>query len=306
MSPLFSIIIPTRNRSELLKEAINSVLGQLYDDWELIVVDDGSTDNTRSVVFSFQDARIIYFYQNWSERSTARNLGISKSTGEYTLFLDDDDYLLSNHLSVFKDALDSSKSLFIYRTGYFKEDHMTRTRTKTTNYSPKKHSHPVKYAAFNFCSSCTLCIPREYLSYDQFPVEFPYWQDTHLILRLFAKYPLKQLDTYTYVYRIHPEMGSQNDTSGKSLVKKAKLNTAAIKDLFEHHKELLQNHLPSNTCDFLTSEKWLQYSIRALSINDVENAHYFKSKVTNLYFRLLPYYFTFVYKRLSLHLKHSS
>ena len=75
MQPVFSIILPTYNRAQLLPTAINSVIGQEYSNWELIVIDDGSTDNTQMVVKKIDDNRIKYYYQENQERSIARNNG---------------------------------------------------------------------------------------------------------------------------------------------------------------------------------------------------------------------------------------
>jgi GT2 family glycosyltransferase len=87
--PKVSVIIPTYNRSELVREAIASVLAQSFSDFELIVVDDGSEDGTAEVVRAFPDVR--YVYQLNCGVSAARNHGVSLSTGELIAFLDSDD-----------------------------------------------------------------------------------------------------------------------------------------------------------------------------------------------------------------------
>ena len=89
-----SVIIPTRNRAHMLSEAIDSVLSQTYGDFELVVVDDGSTDGTAEVVAAYQDSRIAYYRQVNRERGAARNRGVALSHGEYLTFLDDDDWFL--------------------------------------------------------------------------------------------------------------------------------------------------------------------------------------------------------------------
>ena len=91
MPPYFSIILPTFNRAHTLKRTIESVLDQTYPNWELIIIDDGSTDNTKAVCQQFDDKRITYVYQTNSERSAARNNGITLTTGKYIGFLDSDD-----------------------------------------------------------------------------------------------------------------------------------------------------------------------------------------------------------------------
>lgn len=96
--PYFSIILPTYNRAHLLSKAIESVLAQTFTDWELLIVDDGSTDNTKELVMAYSDERIRYIYQENQERSAARNNGINHAFGTYICFLDSDDYYLDKKL----------------------------------------------------------------------------------------------------------------------------------------------------------------------------------------------------------------
>ncbi len=99
-NPFFSIVIPTYNRAHLISKAIESVIAQTYSDWELIIVDDGSTDNTKELVDNYcnKDNRIRYIYQENAERSVARNNGIDHAKGEFICFLDSDDYYALNRL----------------------------------------------------------------------------------------------------------------------------------------------------------------------------------------------------------------
>ncbi len=89
--PQISIILPTFNRAELLPRAIESVLSQSFYDWELIIWDDGSTDNTKSVVESYEDSRISYYYAKNQGVAYARNRAIEQAHGTYLAFLDSDD-----------------------------------------------------------------------------------------------------------------------------------------------------------------------------------------------------------------------
>ncbi|TLM93265.1 glycosyltransferase family 2 protein [Hymenobacter jeollabukensis] len=95
----FSIVIPTYNRAGFIKATLQSVLAQQFTDWEVLVVDDGSTDNTAEVVASLPDARIQYLPKVNGERGAARNYGLARAQGEYVLFLDSDDLFHPNHLS---------------------------------------------------------------------------------------------------------------------------------------------------------------------------------------------------------------
>lgn len=83
--------MPAYNRENIIKEAINSVLGQTYEDIELIVVDDGSTDQTSKVVREIEDPRLKYFYQENAGACAARNKGVELSQGELVAFHDSDD-----------------------------------------------------------------------------------------------------------------------------------------------------------------------------------------------------------------------
>ena len=98
--PLVSVIIPTHNRASLLPRAIESVLSQTRKDWELVMVDDGSSDNTREVVRSYceQDGRIHYLGSPRAGVCAARNTGLARATGRFVAFLDDDDYWLPEKL----------------------------------------------------------------------------------------------------------------------------------------------------------------------------------------------------------------
>ncbi len=99
MNPTVSVIIPTYNRANLVSRAIKSVLNQTYQDFEIIVVDDCSEDNTEEIVKSFNDSRIRYIKHKKNKGgSAARNTGIKRARGKYIAFLDDDDEWLPSKL----------------------------------------------------------------------------------------------------------------------------------------------------------------------------------------------------------------
>ena len=94
-----SVIVPTYNRADLISETIESILNQTYKYFELIIVDDGSTDNTEEVIRKFKDSRIKYIKtDNWGGPARPRNTGIKKTKGEYIAFCDDDDIWLPKKL----------------------------------------------------------------------------------------------------------------------------------------------------------------------------------------------------------------
>lgn len=116
VEPLVSVIIPTYNRSEWVTEAVRSALDQTYRRIEIIVVDDGSTDNTRDVLSKY-GASIKYIYQKRSERSRARNQGFRYSRGDYIAFLDSDDQWLPTKIEKQVEILNRKPDVGLVYTG---------------------------------------------------------------------------------------------------------------------------------------------------------------------------------------------
>ena len=99
-NPDISIIMPTRNRAHLLENAVQSVISQSFKNWELIIVDDGSTDNTFETLDPYlgRFSNIRYMKHKNRKAALSRNAGIQASFGRYITFLDSDDHYLENHL----------------------------------------------------------------------------------------------------------------------------------------------------------------------------------------------------------------
>jgi glycosyltransferase involved in cell wall biosynthesis len=114
----FSVIIPVFNREDRIRKAVQSVLDQQDASFELIIVDDGSTDNTAQIVKEFADPRVHYFFQENRERAAARNTGIKNSSGDYITFLDSDDEFLPGHLSEVKTFITAHPSFKVFCTSF--------------------------------------------------------------------------------------------------------------------------------------------------------------------------------------------
>lgn len=112
MNKLVSIITPFYNAENYLAEAIHSVLDQDYKTWELILVNDGSTDRSKAISTSFNDSRIIYFEQANKGVSAARNIGLNAMKGDFFCFLDADDTLTKASLSSRVEILESDSSIY--------------------------------------------------------------------------------------------------------------------------------------------------------------------------------------------------
>lgn len=116
----FSIIIPLYNKEDKIYNTINSVLCQTYSNFEIIVIDDGSTDRSATIVKSINDQRLFYYYIENSGVSNARNYGFTKSKNKWIIFLDADDTLEKDALNIFKDIIITMPNYYVYTANYNK------------------------------------------------------------------------------------------------------------------------------------------------------------------------------------------
>ena len=155
-TPLVSVIMPAYNAQTYIVEAIESVIAQSYAHWELIMIDDGSTDSTLSLVEAFSDERIIIKSQKNAGVSVARNVGLSLSIGEYITFLDADDVLPQMSLEVRVRYLDEHSDVdLVDGQILIKDADMSDTlRTYTPYYKGKLLSRLLaldSHVFFNVC-----------------------------------------------------------------------------------------------------------------------------------------------------------
>ena len=161
--PKVSVIIPTYNRSTLVKEAVNCVLNQTLKDLEMIVVDDGSTDDTRTVVQSIMDDRIKYFYKENGGVSSARNLGLKKVQGQFICFLDSDDLWPNNFLQTMTANLQNNPqygAAYCIRTLLFEDGSTKPSYQKEFFFSGQVTAQLFQKT---FIQTSTICFKRETL-----------------------------------------------------------------------------------------------------------------------------------------------
>ena len=124
--PLISVIVPSYNYGHLIAETLRCLQTQSYENWECLVVDDGSTDNTKAVVNSFiaEDPRFQYFSQENQRQAAARNLGLKQSKGSYVQFLDSDDLIEHKKLELHVNYLEQHPEVDIVYSGvrYFSSE----------------------------------------------------------------------------------------------------------------------------------------------------------------------------------------
>lgn len=185
--PFFTVIIPTYNRAELLKEAIQSVLNQTYENFELLVIDDHSIDNTKEIVASFEDKRIRYYLNDRGKGGAGtRNAGIFRASGEWIAFLDDDDIWLPNKLDVTDKKIRALNGLIgLVYSGYTLYDFYKKQ--KVSVIIPDKEGWIQQSLLYANCigTFSAVAIQKDVLfKVGGLDVEFPAMQDWELYVRI--------------------------------------------------------------------------------------------------------------------------
>jgi glycosyltransferase involved in cell wall biosynthesis len=200
--PRFSIIIPTFNRAELIRETIDSISQQTYGNWECIVVDDGSTDNTREIIeeFSKTDPRIKYVHQENAERSAARNNGIEHAKGEWICFLDSDDHFLPENLSEFYNFIQTKheeKCMLINQALIVSSDNSTPTCLSQPD------SNPIEFLLVNPVTPSRVCVHRDIVQQIRFDEDIVIVEDAVLWLNIATNYPVYVSNHIGVKYHLH-------------------------------------------------------------------------------------------------------
>jgi glycosyltransferase involved in cell wall biosynthesis len=196
--PFFSIIIPTYNRACIIRRPIDSIIAQTFTDWELIIVDDGSTDHTQEIVDSYNDSRIKYIWQENQERSAARNHGITLATGIWLCFQDSDDEYLPEHLQVLFEGIQAFPEYKIIRTGlhiYENERYIGKSGIESMN----------KYDQFPYDSIQVFTFHSSILEYNQFEVNYFNAEDLHFLLKIGLNNALKIINQLTGIHHYDPK-----------------------------------------------------------------------------------------------------
>ncbi|MFH2066714.1 MAG: glycosyltransferase [Pseudomonadota bacterium] len=187
--PVVSVIIPTYNRAWIVKEAIRSVLAQTFPDYELIVVDDGSTDNTQAILSEFQD-EIVVIRQNNAGVSAARNHGVDAAKGELIAFLDSDDLWLPNKLEIQVGFFFSSPDTLVSQTDEIWIRNGLRIHPKTYH---KKPSGDIFLPSLFLClvSPSAVMMKKDFFGLmGGFDESLPACEDYDLWLRIGCRYPV--------------------------------------------------------------------------------------------------------------------
>jgi glycosyltransferase involved in cell wall biosynthesis len=203
--PFFSIIIPTYNRSELVKISINRLKLQTFNDWECIIVNDGSTDNTEKIIGEYirYEKKFILINQKNSERSIARNNGAKIAKADYLIFLDSDDYFETNHLEdLYNEILKDNRNHSMYFTNgkYSFNDSEKIILNKDVSYPI-----PIDYFLNNSVIPARVCLKKTLFDFYSFDPNAIIVEDTVLWTEILNKENIKYIPITSVIYKIHDD-----------------------------------------------------------------------------------------------------
>lgn len=209
--PLVSIIIPVYNGSNYMKEAIDSALAQTYKNIEIIVVNDGSTDNTDEIARSYGD-KIRYFKKENGGVATALNLAIKEAKGEYISWLSHDDLYHPNKI---QRQIETLKTLEDKNTIIFSDIEMIDENSKVfanrilkEKYSEPNKKNPLFWLLNGLVHGCSLLIKKDiFFEFNLFDESLRTVQDYALWYDIFKKYKVYHIDEILIQSREHPEQG---------------------------------------------------------------------------------------------------
>jgi glycosyltransferase involved in cell wall biosynthesis len=202
MAPFFSVIIPVYNRAESLRRAIESVCAQTCQDFEIVVVDDGSQDDPRKVVESFDDARIRFFSQANGGGGKARNSAIDHARGRFIAPLDSDDVFLPHHLASMKTLLEQQPGLIGYARVQVDRGNGRQFLKPPRTLGPDEDMAEYLLCDRGFVPTITVVVPREAAVRVRYDEDLWPAQDVDFAIRLWlAGYNFRMLEEPGAVWR---------------------------------------------------------------------------------------------------------
>ena len=241
---LVSIIVPIYNAEKYLDSCIQSVLRQTYTNWELILIDDGSTDKSGRIAeeYGFADERITVFHQKNLGVSLARNQGIDEATGNYVVFLDADDELIEDCLAkTVNIAEETNADVVAGRSCENQElfqDRIIWTGAEALENSLKDH-------LFTY-SACAKLIRRDFIGKTRFTPDIRINEDSYFVFQLLCKQNVFVLtNDVIYFYRANSESSSRTVFSEKyfDILKVSDLKYKKIEEQFPQMHDLAKNML---------------------------------------------------------------
>lgn len=239
--------MPVFNGELYIEEALKSVINQTYEEFELIIIDDGSVDNTKKIIKSFHDYRIKYFYKENGGEASARNLGLNKAIGDYITYLDADDMMRRDRLEKQIEYLLMNKNLDAVYTEVNiidENSHFVDSLSSELEIKNYKDYYPMMLCRQIIPATATLMFKRKVIeSGIRYPEKYENSVDYLFALNLVKNFKLGYLKEHLYLYRRHNKNLTNNhkkqlftevDIIKNIGIKEIKI---AINDSNFHHEE---------------------------------------------------------------------
>lgn len=204
--PFISVLIPLYNKENFVEKTIQSALDQTYQDFEVVVINDGSTDKSLEIVKSFKDKRIKIFNQDNQGVAKARNNGVNNSQGEWVAFLDADDVWLPNHLSELRKCIHKLPKAKLVSTAYKINLQPAFIKTPTYSKAPSNYIDYIQdYLEYCYVDSLfwtsSICVNKEkFIEIGGFDNNLKTGEDLDFMIRFSQKYDLGFNPIYTITY----------------------------------------------------------------------------------------------------------
>ena len=214
----FTIVVPTYNRAHLLPKTIENILQQTYGHYEIIIVDDGSTDNTEDVIQKYISEKVHYYKKTNAERAAARNYGTIKAIGDYINWNDSDDLMKENNLEEAAKLVQKTNNPELFAVGYQYID-TTGKLIYESNFSDNINQDLYKGNQFAMNS---MFVRRDIALANLFneDLELSASEDYELWLRLAAKYKIYTCEARTALYIWHDERSTVTMRDPTQLIKR--------------------------------------------------------------------------------------
>lgn len=292
--PKISIVIPTYNSGQYLAKAIDSVLSQTYRDFEIIVIDDGSTDNTKDMIMECAKKnpdKVRYFYQKKSGPSAARNKGIIETKGDYIAFLDADDLWCQNKLSLQMEYFEKNPEITLSAT----EFEFIDSEGKLLGYSNRREKIPtdgyiLNYIFEHYLLTSTIMLKKEvFKKIGFFDETLQNAEDTDIQLRIATHFRIGLLEKRLVKYRQHDASLTRTKEvlRGKDRIRVIKNFLNKEKDFAENNKEAVRRMLSETCFDYVEELLALNRFKEAMTQLNVYLRYGFSSKSAGLIFKVI-------------------
>lgn len=237
---LISVVLPTHNGSKYIAESIDSVLNQTYRNLELIVVNDGSNDDTKEVVLSFEDPRLFYLENDRNMGlSKSLNKGFSRSKGNYLTWTSDDNYYKPDALLRMLSKLKETRAVDFVYANYCRIDESGKL---VDEIRVKESLHLLRH---NYVGPCFLYTRQVYGKVGDYNPDFVLAEDYEYWMRVIKHFKMKSIEDCLYCYRLHGNSLTFKHTSenAASVARRAFEKHVTLRLRIRYHLMMYRNNL---------------------------------------------------------------